>query len=394
MHPLSRLWEKESRLVIGLMSGTSADGIDAALVKISGAGATTRVEMKDFLFVPMTDEVRETILRVAGGKSTTAAEICRLKTLLGLLYAEACEALCAKAGVKKEEIDLVGNHGQTVWHIPVSESYLGREFASTLQIGEDAVIAERLGCPVVGDFRVRDVAAGGQGAPLVPYAEFLLYRDENVHTALQNLGGIGNVTVIPAAGRLEDVVAFDTGPGNMVIDQLVARATGGRMRFDEGGAIAAGARVSPDLLAWMLLDPYLNRKPPKTTGREMYGPEYVDRLMAKAEALGVSIKDAIATATRFTAETIAVGLQRFAPVVPARLIVGGGGCMNRTLMDHLRQVMVGCRVMTNEEMGFSGDAKEAVAFAILANEAIFAACNNVPAVTGAQHPVVMGKISL
>ena len=394
MHPLMKLWEKESRLVIGLMSGTSADGVDAALVRISGAGTGIRVKMEDFLFVPFEPEVRETVLRVAGGAPTTMEEICRLKTLLGHLYAEACEALCEKSGASKTEIDLIGCHGQTVWHIPRAETYLGRTFASTLQIGEDAVIAERMGCPVVGDFRVRDVAAGGQGAPLVPYTEFLLYRDETEPVALQNIGGIGNVTILPAGCALTDVVAFDTGPGNMVIDALVSRVTNGAKCFDEGGQMAARAKVSPELLGWMLDDPYLTRPLPKTTGREMYGPGYVEALLAQAETLGVCAGDIIATATRFTAECIAVGLKRFAPVMPRRLVVGGGGSMNHTILAHLRDLLPGCRVMTNEEMGFSSEAKEAVAFAILANEAVFAQPNNVPAVTGARAPVVMGKLTI
>ena len=394
MHPLERLWKKKERLVIGLMSGTSADGVDAALVRISGTGVGLSASLVEFLSVPFAPEVRKRVLEIAGGGRTDAAEICRFKTLLGILYAEACEALLKKAGAAAEEIDLVGCHGQTIWHIPDRENYLGRRFASTLQIGEDAVIAERLGCPVVGDFRVRDVAAGGQGAPLVPYTEFLLYREETKCTALQNLGGIGNVTILPAGCALSDVVAFDTGPGNMVIDALVSHFTQGRQTYDDGGRIALGARVSEALLNRMLDDEYLARPLPKTTGRERYGEAYVDALIRQAREENVSLPDVIATATRFTAECVRVGIERFSPEPPSRLVVGGGGSRNLAILAHLRALLPGCRVETCEERGFSSDAKEAVAFAILANEAAFGACNNVPAVTGARAPVVMGRLTI
>ena len=276
----------------------------------------------------------------------------------------------------------------------MEEEYLGRRQRSTLQLGEDALLAECFGCPVVGDFRVRDMAAGGLGAPLVPYTEFLLYRRPDEWVALQNIGGIGNVTVLPANCTLDQVFAFDTGPGNMVIDAVISRLTNGRMTYDDGGAMAAQGKLHPELLRWMMDDPYLSKKPPKTTGRALYGPVYVDRLMEKAGTLNVAPADLMNTVTQFTAETIAYGLRRFSPQLPQRLIVGGGGSLNRCLMEQLRQVLPECRVMTNEDLGLNSSAKEAVAFAVLANETIFASCNNAPSATGARHPVVMGKISL
>ncbi len=394
MHPLLRAMEKPARLVIGFMSGTSADGVDAVLTRIAGFGTSTRVEQLAFCFTPFSPEVRAEILRLAGGGAATAADFCRINFLLGQLYCEAGDALCAQAGISRGEVDLIGNHGQTLWHIPQEETYLGHRQRSTLQLGEDALLAEHFGCPVVGDFRVRDVAAGGLGAPLVPYTEYLLFRSDTECVALQNIGGIGNVTVMPAGCTLDGVLAFDTGPGNMVMDQLVARLTDGRASYDAGGALAARGRVDGALLAWLLADDYLRLPPPKTTGREKYGPAYVDALVRRADASGVSLTDALATATRFTAETIALGLRQFAPAPPARLVVGGGGSMNATLMAHLTDVLPGCRVMTGEEMGIDSNAKEAVAFALLANEALFASANNAPSATGARHPVVMGKISL
>lgn len=390
-------WEaltaRPARLGIGLMSGTSADGVDAALVRLEGCGTSTRVRQLAFAFLPFEAEVRARILQVASGDFGGAAELCRLNFRLGALLADACEEVCRQAGISPDRIDFVGSHGQTVWHIPEPEEYLGDTQRSTLQIGEASVIAERMGCPVVSDFRVRDMAAGGLGAPLVPYTEYLLYRSETETVALQNIGGIGNITMLPAGCRLEDVYAFDTGPGNMVMDALAFRITGGTQTYDDGGRLAAAGRVDPALLAWMLRDDYLQRRPPKTTGRERYGAAYVDRLCAEAAGRGVSLADTLATATRFTAECVRRAVEDWCPDRPTHLIVGGGGSRNPVLMEHLRQALPGCRVVTNEDLGLDSDSKEAVAFAILANEALFGVCNNAPGATGARHPVVMGKIT-
>ena len=393
-HPQQRLWNKPERLVIGFMSGTSADGVDAALVRISGYGVETRLTQLAFCFTPFDEATRAEVLRLAGGGSAAAADFCRINFHLGQLYCEAGDALCRQAGIERAQVDLIGCHGQTLWHIPQEEIYLGRSQHSTFQLGESAMLAEYFGCPTVGDFRVRDVAAGGLGAPLVPYTEFLLYRSREECVALQNIGGIGNVTVLPRDCRLEDVFAFDTGPGNMLMDALVERLTNGRQHYDAGGKMAAQGRVDAGLLAFLMQDPYLQRKPPKTTGREAYGAPYLAALLDYAAAHGVSLLDTLATVTRFTAECIAYGLQRFSPCRPGRMIVGGGGCYNLTLMAHLRALLPDCRVMTNEDLGLDGNAKEAVTFALLADETIFASCNNAPGATGARHPVVMGKISL
>ena len=393
MHPIAECMEKNSRLVVGLMSGTSADGVDAALCRITGHGTASKIEQLGFVFQPFTGEIRREILRLASGNSACAADFCKMNFLLGELYVQAVEALCAETGIRAEQIDLIGSHGQTFWHIPLPETYLGHSFRSTFQLGEGSVLAQRFGCPVVSDFRVRDVAADGLGAPLVPYSEFLIYRSETECVALQNIGGIGNITCLLPACRLEDVFAFDTGPGNMVIDALAARMTNGRARYDEGGKMAAAAQVSVPLLAWMMQDDYLKLTPPKTTGREMYGEAYVQKLLQKADELGVVLADVLATATRFTAECIGAGVRDFCPVYPDRMIVGGGGSMNPTLLAHIADCLPGCEVMTNEQLGLDSNAKEAVAFAVLANEAMYSQPNNAPGATGAAHPVVMGKIS-
>ena len=394
MKQISGLTQKPSRMVIGLMSGTSADGIDAALVTIAGSGMSTQVKQLGFVSIPFAKEVQSRILALAGGEAGGSHELSLLSFLLGKLYAEACTAVCRAAQVDPRAVDLIGSHGQTLWHIPRPEAYLGYQLTATYQIGEASVLNEVFGCPVVSDFRVRDIAAGGQGAPLVPYTEYLLYRSETETVALQNIGGIGNITVLPRGGALEHTYAFDTGPGNMVMDAIVVRLTDGAMTYDDGGRLAAKGQVHEGLLKWMMDDEYLRLKPPKTTGRERYGAAYVQALWEEADRLNVSAADRLTTATRFTAQCIAAGIERFCSPKPDKLIVGGGGCRNPTLLAALQSVLPQLRVMTNEDLGLDSDAKEAVAFAILANECVHGICSNAPGATGANHPVVLGKISL
>lgn len=388
-HIFAQLWRKPSRLVVGLMSGTSADGIDAVLARITGSGCDINVEQLGFFFLPFDSATRQRILEVCGGEYGGSRELCLLGTHLGILYAQAVRELLAQCGIEK--VDLIGSHGQTVYHIPEAAPYLGTELRGTLQIGDPSYLAEEFGCPVVSDFRIRDMAAGGLGAPLVPYTEFLLYRSETEDVALQNIGGIGNVTLLPAGCTLEEVTAFDTGPGNMVMDALAAKITNGALTYDDGGRLAASGHVIPELLAWMLEDPYLAKDPPKTTGREAYGKEYVEKLLSFGS---YPLTDILTTATAFTAQSIALSLRRFSKRLPARLVVGGGGSRNPTLLRFLQAALPECRVQTQEDLGLDSDAKEAAAFAILANEALFGICNNAPSATGARHGVVMGRINL
>ena len=393
MRQLQELWQKDTLRVIGLMSGTSADGMDAALVDISGHGLDTRIKTLGFVSLPYTDQVRSEILRLAGGQLGGSRDLCLFSFLLGQLSLDACRAVCQQAGVSPDTVDLVGSHGQTLYHIPTAENYCGYPVRGTLQLGEASVICEGLGCPAVSDFRVRDMAAGGQGAPLVPYAEYLLYRREGQTVALQNIGGIGNITILPKGGTPDDTYAFDTGPGNMVMDQIVERITHGSQRYDEGGQLAAQGKCSEELLAFLLRDPYLKKPLPKTTGREFYGADYVDALMDKAAELGLTAVDILATATRFTAECIRIAVADFCPDKPDYLVIGGGGSRNPTLLEDIR-ALLSMPVLVNEDLGFDSEAKEAIAFAILANECVHGVANNVPSVTGAKHPIVMGKISL
>ena len=394
VHPLLEKIEKPSRYVIGIMSGTSADGVDAALCRITGHGTASNIEQLAFHFEPFPPAVRDEILRLAGGKTAEAQDFCKMNFLLGQLYVDAAMNLCEEYGIAPEQIDLIGSHGQTFWHIPQDEPYLGYTFKSTLQLGECAVLAETFHCPVIGDFRVRDVAAGGLGAPLVPYSEFLIYRSEEQCVALQNIGGIGNITCLPPDCTMDQVLAFDTGPGNMVMDAVYSRLTNGTESYDGNGRFAARGKINRELLLDLMDDAYILRKPPKTTGREYYGAPYVDRVMAAAAEKKIEEHDLMATVTAFTAESIAYSVRSFLPCRPQKLIIGGGGSMNSTLVENIRQALPDCNVLTNEDIGFDSNAKEAVAFAVLANEALFAGTNSMPSVTGASHPVVMGKICL
>ena len=312
---------------------------------------------------------------------THTATIARLHFLLGELYADA-----VKQASRRHKPTLIGLHGQTIFHEGAPIEYLGRRVASTLQIGEAAVVAERTGIRTISNFRERDVAAGGQGAPLVPYVDYLLFRHARRARVALNIGGIANITVIPASAKPEDVIAFDTGPGNMVIDALVAHHTEGRQRYDRNGNIARGGNVHERLLEAMMSDPYFKLKPPKSTGRERFGPDFVNGIIAT----GVPLPDLIATATEFTAESIALAIRR---ADPKEVIASGGGVHNRQIMRRLAELLPGASVTTSAEFGIDPDAKEAIAFAVLAYEFAHGRAANLPKATGARRAVLLGKSS-
>jgi len=390
---LEKLTAKKKRLAIGLMSGTSLDGMDAALVEIEGAGLSISVKFLDFLTLPYNDETHSILMKAVMGEEGGSRLICCLNFLMGHIAAETCLELCRKAGIKPAMIDFVGSHGQTVFHQNEPVSFVGRPIRGTLQIGEASVIAEEIGCPVVSDFRVSDMAAGGQGAPLVPYTEYLLYRHKDKTLALQNIGGIGNITLLPAGRGAADIVAFDTGPGIMVIDAIARSLLG--TPWDGEGRNAAAGKVHGGLLEWMLAfdKDYLEKRPPKSTGRERYNDGFVRMLLNRAREADLATNDILATVTRYTAETISYGIKKFCAPPPEELYVSGGGLHNKTLMAATRELLPACAVRSGDELGIPADAKEAVAFAVLANETIFGLCNNAPSATGASHSVVMGKIS-
>ena len=386
--------------VLGLISGTSADGIDVALARIAGAPPRLRARLENFLTVPYPAPVRRAILRIAEGVETTAEEISQLNFLIGQLFAEAALAACRRFRVSPANIDLLGSHGQTIYHQGRASRFLGRPVASTLQIGEPAVIAARTSIPVVADFRPADMASGGQGAPLVPFVDFLLYRDARRGRVALNIGGIANVTLIPPASRPEDVLAFDTGPGNMVIDAVSERLFG--QPYDHDGRIAARGQALEGVLARMLRAPFFRRMPPKTAGREEFGREFVADFLRRCR--GARKPDIVATATALTARSIAAAVQMFllpfdsgagkaAPRFFHEFIVSGGGARNRTLLAMLRRQLPGLAFRTSDDLGLPAEAKEAVAFAVLAYQTWHRLPGNVPAATGAERPAVLGKIS-
>lgn len=389
---------KEIRKVIGLMSGTSVDGIDAALVEITGDPYDGKVRLLEFENKPFPEEVRARIFELFDTGRATVDKVGYMNVLLGELYAQAAASVVKKAGIDMAEIDCIGSHGQTIYHHPQICREDGFPIRYTVQIGEGAVIANRTGIPCVSDFRVADMAAGGQGAPLVPFTEYLLYKSNSKTILLQNIGGIGNITVLPADCTTSEVYAFDTGPGNMIIDGLMSRFTQGKKKMDEGGQTAACGRIHTSLLKELCSHDYFNEKPPKSTGRELFGDAYINWLYGRLLKCNISFEDAIATVTDFTAWAIEDSYrQHILPHYSAnQLLIGGGGSYNHVLVDRIRKRLeqYGVEVLLQEDLGFNSDAKEAVAFALLADCTMQGSCNTIPSVTGAERPVVMGKISL
>jgi anhydro-N-acetylmuramic acid kinase len=383
-------------IVAGVMSGTSADGINVALVRVSyPAGQRGQRHWPVFELLahaesPYPRNVRRAVLAAMNAASASVAELSRLNFLLGELYAGAVLAAQRKFGINAE---LVGCHGQTIYHQGNPAAFLGRKIAATWQTGEGAVVAARVGVPVVSDFRPADMAVGGKGAPLVPFLDYLLYRDERTGRVLQNIGGIGNLTALPAGAQPEDVIAFDTGPGNMVIDALMEKFYG--RGFDRDGRIAASGRVIDPVVAGFLRLPFFRRQPPKTAGREEFGRQFVAQFV---KACGRTRRqDMVATATALTAQSIALALQRFVLNRGkfSEFVVAGGGARNRTLMSMLSRALrpLDLNMRRPEEFGVPAEAKEAVAFAVLAFQTWNRQPSNIPSATGAKRPAVLGKIS-
>ena len=374
-------------IYIGLMSGTSADGIDAAAVEIVRIEGKVNCKLLAFENFSYPSDVRARIFGLFDTKNTSVDELSRMNFLLGKLYGEAAEKLISIHSINKNCIAAIGSHGQTVYHEPIGN------IPNTLQIGEGSVISRITGIPCVSDFRTADIAAGGNGAPLVPFTEYVLYSSAEKSIILQNIGGISNSTVLKAGCAPQDVFAFDNGPGNMLIDGLMNVFYGKDM--DEGGRIASRGTVNQKLLNTLLNEPYYKIAPPKTTGRELFGKEYCKRIIALAE--GLTKEAVIATVTALTAKVIANSYNDFIATKCKidELIVGGGGSYNPVLMNQLRNemAMYDVSVYTQEDKGENSDAKEAVAFALLAYYTMHGLPNNLPTATGAKHPAVLGKIS-
>ena len=388
---------KNSLLVLGLMSGTSADGIEAALVCISGAPPKLKSKLEGHASLPIPKPIRQSILRIAEGTPVPTAEISQLNFRLGQLFADAAIASCKKLSVPVKSLDLIASHGQTIFHQGPPVPYLGAKTSSTLQIGEPSIIAARTGVTTIGDFRPADMAAGGQGAPLVPFADYLLYRHEKLGRVSLNLGGIANVTVIPAHAKPQDVFAFDTGPANILIDALVTHFTKGRERFDKGGRLAMKGRDIRGLLDELRQDPYLKLPPPKSTGREYYGKAYVQKVLALGRKHHAKPNDIIRAATSFTAGSVVDALHRF--VLPKtkiqQLIISGGGARNSLVTSLVAGWLhpAGVKVLHSSRFAVPEQSKEAYAFALLAYETFHHRPSNLPSATGATHPAILGKIS-
>ncbi len=419
---MKNLSRTKARFAVGLISGTSMDGVDAALVEIRGPAEAPRVKLLAFYTQPYPAWLQRRLLAIAGGAPTTAAELSRLNTLLGSLFGEAAARVCKEAHLRTSRLSVVGSHGQTIFHfgglppdvieagswgvdtalIPELQGALDGESPpnveyvakpSTLQIGDPAVIAEMIVVPVVSDFRAADTAAGGQGAPLVPMVDHLLFRDDQEGRVALNIGGIANVTVIPAGGKPEHAFGFDTGPGNMIMDSLVRGNTDGRQSFDADGRIAAMGEVLPLVLEDALAHPFFSRQPPKSAGREQFGAEFIQRYFFRRRR--GSFQERLRTALELTARTIADAIEKLvAPRAQVhRLIVSGGGAHNRTLLRRISELLPQMVVETSDRFGLPVDAKEAIAFAILADRTMHGLPGNLPAVTGARRAVVLGTIS-
>jgi anhydro-N-acetylmuramic acid kinase len=374
--------------VAGLMSGTSVDGVDVTVVDIT----RRKVQLLAFDVFPYPTALRREILRLCRPESSRLDNICHYNFVLGEVFADAIIKLCSKSGIPLSSIDLVGSHGQTIYHNPRGGRHNRKTIGSTLQIGEPSVIAQRTGITTVADFRPRDMAAGGEGAPLVPYADYILFGHNRLSRAVQNIGGIANVTFLPRGGKLDDIIAFDTGPGNVVIDSIIRLISTDRRRFDPAGKMAAKGTVNKRLLNEMLRHPFSRRRPPKSTGREEFGSTFATRIYQKATQKGLSNNDLVATVTAFTANSIAQAYNKFLPTMPDEVILCGGGSHNNTLVEMLRSELPNAKMLSTEDFSISVDAKEAVSFAILAWATIKGSTNNVPGATGADQPVVLGKI--
>jgi anhydro-N-acetylmuramic acid kinase len=387
----------ESMLVLGLMSGTSADGIDVALARISGAPPYLRAKLLGHTSSKFPSALRREILRVAEQHPITAGELSQLNFRLGEVFAEAALAACRKFRVSTKRIALIGSHGQTIFHQGKPAPYLGRPTSSTLQIGEPSVIAARTGITTVADFRPADIALGGQGAPLVPYADYLLYRHKKLSRVSLNLGGIANITVIPASAKPAEVIAFDTGPANMLMDALVAHFSRGRQRFDKDARLALKGRDIAPLNSLLLKEPYLYEPPPKSTGREYFGEEYLRKLLQLGRKYRAKPNDLIRAATWFTVVSVRLAMELF--VLPKtkvhQLIVSGGGANNPLIYSFLSEFYQhnGIEVLKSSHFGIPIDAKEAFAFALLAYETFHRRPSNLPTATGAHDPAILGKIA-
>ncbi len=394
MTRLERIIRKKERTVIGIMSGTSVDSVDAVLVKVRGAGLDTRFRLLAFHRHAYPAGYRDFVLKNSLPGAGSVDTISTINALSAQFFADAVKALLRKSGTPASSVDLIGSHGQTVHHLPQPMALFGKKVRSTLQLADPSVIAKLTGIITVGNFRTGDMALGGQGAPLVPYFDLLAFRSAKHHRALLNIGGIANITLLKKNAAAKDLLALDTGPGNMVIDALMQHFY--RRPYDKNGSVAASGRIIPALLAELLQHPYFARPLPKSTGREEFGSMFVRRVLRLAR--GQRKQDVIATVTELTALTVWDQYNRFlrpalkkAPL--QELIISGGGSYNHAVMDSLRRCFAPARIIHSDELGVSSDAKEALCFALLANDTVSGVPSNIPSVTGARSRTILGVIA-
>ena len=380
------------RVLAGMISGTSADGIATVIVRITERRGKLTIRQLGFSNVPYPRGMQRALLANSLPGTGSVDTITRFHAAIGVAFARALKLTARRAGIPLRSIDLIGSHGQTMHHLPDVQVVHGLRVRSTLQVGDPSVIAQETGRPVIGDFRTADTAVGGQGAPLVPFLDYLLFRSDRSHRLLLNLGGIANFSAIPRSGSVEDVIAFDTGPANMIIDALAKRLY--RKPYDKDGRYARRGTIDQKLLGWMMSHPYLKVRPPKSTGREVFGAAYVDTVLHRGRSLEHA--DLMATATAFTASSITDQYRRFVRrrFAVDEVLVSGGGSHNVFLMDLLRSSFAGIPVRIAASEGFSADAKEAVLFALLAYHTALGKPSNLPRVSGAKRPVILGKICL
>lgn len=378
-------------IVVGLMSGTSADGVDAVVVDIRGTGLHVRSKLLSHHAQSYSSSLRKRLLRIA--EHGSVAEVCHVNVVLGEIFAKAALSAIKKSGISPRRISLIGSHGQTVHHLPngVEEPGMGK-IRSTLQLGDPSVIAERTGLPTISDFRARDLAAGGEGAPLTPYVHALQFGKPRVRRFVINLGGIANVTVLPGAGQFHRVQAFDSGPCNMLLDGLMHIGTKGKTAFDRGGRLAQQGKIHLGLVRKLMAHSYLLRRPPKSTGREMFGLRYVEHVWKQGQRHKLSLPDILATGARFIAEALGHSRQ-WLPGSPDEVILGGGGVKNARLVKEVQAVFQPVTVSNMEDHGTPSQAFEAQAFAVLAYQSFHGVSGNLPKVTGANRQVILGTLT-
>ncbi len=398
LNPIERLCQlskQSSRRIIGLMSGTSLDGVDLALVEIEGAGPGCRAELRKFTTVPYASTLKSQMQSQMQPDQSSVDRICELHISLGRFFAQIIQQTLEAWGETSQSIDCIASHGQTLYHLPEGADWMGKPLHATLQIGDGDQIATHTGILTISDFRTKDIAVGGEGAPLVPYVDYLLFSKPGVARILHNLGGISNLTYLPASGNPQDVIAFDTGPANVLINLAVAALIDPEQHFDPEGQIAAQGQVHDELLNLLLDDPFFKLPPPKSTGREAFGTEYFNKVHQQALSRGMSSEDTIATLTALTAHSIQQAYEAFLPMdQPTEIYFSGGGTHNQNLMQQIQHLLPHWAIRNVQDLRISPDAKEAISFAILANEALAGNPVTLPGVTGSLYRTSLGKISL